>query len=239
MAHPAPPVLTVVQQRPGKPPQGDITMRATTCPPTLTRIDRTPQGCSPQGRTPRAAAIPLAILLLAAGCEAPKPATFYLAPEAAGRHDTTLLVTAVRNDTGKPVPQPILDRTGARLASRLGERGLTVMHEPPAGAGDYLVIDPHMVRYEAGDAFGRWLGFGAGAAICALRVEAADGRTGQHLGDGAVTQSIQGGGLYSLGAGDYIVDRCADALAAGIADRLAPPIPAPSGATTPAKATSP
>ena len=162
-----------------------------------------------------------ALALLLAACETPKPATFYLAPQAEGRNYGELVVTPVRNETGKPVPQEILDRTGQRLSRQLTARGLSVAPAAPvAPTADYLVIDPRMVTYEAGSAFGRWIGFGAGTAICSLRIEAADGRTGQHIGDGSVTQSIQGGGLYSIGAGDYIVDRCADAIAAGIADRL-------------------
>jgi len=169
-----------------------------------------------------AATLPLvALALLLTACETPKPATFYLGPQAEGRRYSELVVTPVRNETGKPVPQEILDRTGKRLSTQLAARGLSVLPAPPAAqAADYLVIDPRMVTYDAGSVVGRWIGFGAGTAICSLRIEAADGRTGQHVGDGSVTQSIQGGGLYSIGAGDYIVDRCADAVAAGIADRL-------------------
>ncbi len=178
------------------------------------------------GATPTAMAFlvrSLAVIaaLLSAACTTPEKVSVFLTPETSGHTYSQLVVTSVRNDTGQPVPMAILDRTGDRLASQLAQSGFGVSRAAPVGSGqDFLTIDPHMVAYEAGSAAGRWIGFGAGAAICSVRIEATDGLTGKHAGDATVSQSIQGGGLYSIGAGDYIVDRCADALAAGIAAKL-------------------
>ena len=99
-----------------------------------------------------------------------------------------------------------------------------MMPTKPGGAeGEYLLLNAKMERYEGGSVFGRWIGFGQGAAVCALKVDIIDGRSGNKVGDVAATQTIKGGGLYSIGAENYIVDRCADSIASGISEKLSKP----------------
>jgi hypothetical protein len=165
--------------------------------------------------------------LVLAGCAAPEKPVMYVEPEAATKPYSMLVLAEVKNNTGADVPDEILQRTAQRLANSLRESGYTVSATKPAGdAQEYLLLDAKMLRYEGGSTFGRWIGFGAGTAVCGLEVGLIDGRTGRTVGDMAATQKIEGGGLYSLGAGNYIVDHCADSVASGIAEKIAKPMSA-------------
>ena len=164
------------------------------------------------------------IVLFLAGCATPEKPVMYVEPEAAAKPYAVLVLAEVKNNTGAEIPQEILQRTATRLATALSENGYTVSTtKPTADAQEYLVLDAKMLHYEGGSTLGRWIGFGAGTAVCGLEVGLIDGRTGRAVGDLAATRKIEGGGLYSLGAGNYIVDQCADSVASGIAEKIAKP----------------
>lgn len=161
------------------------------------------------------------LLFIMGGCAAPEKPIVYLAPEAEAKDYKLLVLKPISNDTKAEMSDELLDRTESNLKDKLEENGFIVKAEHQAsGDEDFLILNARMLRYEGGDAFGRWIGFGAGAATCSLYVDLIDGRTGQDLGDVASTQSIQAGGLYTIGAENYIVDRCAHSVADGIAEKL-------------------
>ena len=180
--------------------------------------------CLPSGRHSGGfAAVLIAGALSLGGCSGPAKPLVYVDPAAASQGYSMVVVADVKNGAASAVPAELLDRTGKRLGQQLQERGFSVRaDQAPAGTQDYLLVNPTMQRYEGGNAIGRWFGFGAGAATCTLQVELLDGQSGKKVGDVAATQTIESGGLYSIGAGNYIVDRCADSVASGIAEKLPP-----------------
>ncbi len=162
-------------------------------------------------------------LLLLSACAAPEKPLAYVEPAAASRHYAVAIVSPLEKGTSAEVPAALMERTTTRLSQQLEELGFTVpAGQTDAGAQDYILVKPTLERYSGGSAFGRWLGFGAGTATCTLRVELIDGRSKKRVGDVAATQTIDSGGFFTIGAENYIVDRCADVVAKGIAEKLRP-----------------
>ena len=168
------------------------------------------------------AAITLSLLLIT-GCAAPETPTTFVEPEALAKAYAALIVPDVRNSTGAELSKQLLDRTTRRLREKLVEHGFTVQREADVDeTQDYLILDSEMVRYAGGDVMGRWIGFGAGAASCSLYINLVDGRSGKDVGDVVSTQTLESGGLFTVGAEDYIVDWCAEAAADGVVGELRP-----------------
>lgn len=162
-------------------------------------------------------------LLLITGCAAPERPTTFVEPEALAKAYAALIVPDVRKSTGTELSKQLLDRTTRRLREKLVEHGFTVQREADVDeTQDYLILDSEMVRYAGGDVMGRWIGFGAGAASCSLYINLVDGRSGKDVGDVVSTQTLESGGLFTVGAEDYIVDWCAEAAADGVAGELRP-----------------
>jgi hypothetical protein len=157
-------------------------------------------------------AISAVLLLLFSGCAAPNKPISFIEQEAAKKNYTALVLKGIQNSTGKELAQELVQRTTHRLRAKLIAKGVRVVNEPR----DYLILDAKLVRYEGGDAFGRWIGFGAGRAVCSVFVDLIDGRSGKDVGDVISTHTLESGGLFSAGAENYIVDWCADGAAEGI-----------------------
>jgi hypothetical protein len=161
------------------------------------------------------------LLILLSGCAAPDKPISFIEPEAAKKNYAALVLKGIQNSTGKELAQELLQRTANRLREKLIAMGARVVNERPSAASrDFLILDAKLVRYEGGDAFGRWIGFGAGRAVCSVFVDLIDGRSGKDVGDVISTQTIETGGLFSAGAENYIVDWCADGAADGIMREL-------------------
>jgi len=168
-------------------------------------------------------AITLSLFLLG-GCEHAKPVIF-VEPQAAAKAYPLLVVADVQADPGVKIPADLLKHTKDRLITKFREAGFTVAAEKPSDPKqDFLLLDPKIHRYEAGSVLGRWLvGFGVGAATCALEVEITDGLSGAKAGDAAITETEQAGGLLSIGAEEYIVDRSVDSITKGISEKISKP----------------
>ena len=169
-----------------------------------------------------AAIVLTAAALSLGGCTPEKP-LIYVDPAAASQGYRVLVVGDVKNGDTSEAPAELLARTGQRLGEQLKERGFSVQSgQPLEGTQDYLVVVATMQQYEEGSVLGRWVAPGTSGAKCRLQVELLDGRSGKKVADAVSSQVIAGGGLFSIGAGDYIVDRCADSVANGIAEKLFP-----------------
>lgn len=162
-------------------------------------------------------------LLFLSACAAAQKPLAYVEPAAVSRHYAVAIVSPVQKGTSAEVPAALMERTTTRLSQQLQQLGFSVPSGPIyAGTQDYILVKPTLEKYSGGSAFGRWLGFGAGTATCTLRVELIDGQSKKRVGDVAATQTIDSGGLFTIGAENYIVDRCADVVAKGIAEKLRP-----------------
>lgn len=174
-----------------------------------------------RGFPPIRFAIAAVLLVLLSGCAAPDKPISFIEPEAAKKNYAALVLKGIQNSTGKELSQDLIRRTTSRLREKLIAQGARVVAEPTSVASrDYLMLDAKLVRYEGGDAFGRWIGFGAGRAVCSVFVDLIDGQSGKDVGDVISTQTLETGGLFSAGAENYIVDWCADGAADGILREL-------------------
>ena len=107
-----------------------------------------------------------------------------------------------------------------KIRARLEERGIALAAEP--GADGAVVVDGRLSSYAYGDAFERWVVPGAGTTECLVQGELRDGRTGSKLGVVLSDRTVSSGGLYSAGAGSWILDTVATDIADAIAAQMKP-----------------
>jgi len=79
-----------------------------------------------------------------------------------------------------------------------------------------LILKPDLVDYGAGSALSRWAAPGAGKSRCVVRSALIDKQSGQAIGEILTIKEVSAGGLYSVGAKEYILE----AAAADMADKL-------------------
>jgi hypothetical protein len=119
----------------------------------------------------------------------------------------------VENATGKDLTVRADRIFNEYMMKSLRERDIlhTSADEPAT-----FVLKTKLIEYEEGSAAGRWLLPGLGTTICTVYAELLDKQTGAVKGSLTSRQTVSVGGLYSVGAENYICERCADEILAKI-----------------------
>lgn len=150
-----------------------------------------------------------------AGCGATRfdaqlPETFSM------KQGQTLEFPPIENVTGKTLEIPADQVFNEYMGNLLKERKL--LNLTPQSAP--MVLKTKLIEYEPGSAFGRWLLPGVGTTICTVHAELLDKKTGALIGRLESRQTVSFGGLYSVGAENYICKRAADDLIGELDKRL-------------------
>jgi len=158
----------------------------------------------------------LTLLLVLTGCAAPRP--LYKEPGVSFQGYRTVEVTPVVNETGKVFDS--FDVPGAlteNLKNKLKDKGFAV------NGGDreakVLVIKWSLMTYEPGSALARWVLPGTGVTKCTVKVAVADKETGKTMSEFVESESVGGGGLYTIGMDRRILGSVAGKVADDL-DRL-------------------
>lgn len=107
-----------------------------------------------------------------------------------------------------------------KIRSRLSERGIALAEE--ASADGAVLLDGRLSSYAYGSAFERWVVPGQGTTECLVQGELRDAKTEAKLGVVLSHRTVSGGGLYSAGAGTWILDTVATDIADAIAAQMKP-----------------
>jgi hypothetical protein len=119
---------------------------------------------------------------------------------------------------------PVSDSTGivhesdisGRLTELLIENIEATGYLQKPGANEdvpVITLQARITDYEAGSAVARWAMPGAGKAKCVIRTALIDKQTGQEIGEILTIKEVLAGGLYSVGAEDYILEDAAEEIA--------------------------
>jgi hypothetical protein len=117
----------------------------------------------------------------------------------------------IENSTGHELTVRVDQIFNDYMMKRLREREIlhTSVDQPAT-----FVLKTKLIEYEEGSAAGRWLLPGLGTTICTVYAELLDKQTGAVKGSLTSRQTVSVGGLYSVGAENYICERCADEIVA-------------------------
>ena len=111
----------------------------------------------------------------------------------------------------------VIDQITNTVRTELTRAGLGI-HQPVKGQETGNIgIRISLVQYQPGNVGGRWAGLGGGAALCIIRANILDGASGKVISDIIVAEQVEGGGLFSIGAGKYVPTRAARKIAGELA----------------------
>ena len=133
------------------------------------------------------------------------------------------------SDTRKIALYPVAIATGTKnrldvsgkitntIRTELTKAGLSIVEPVEGRKTENIGIQISLVHYQPGDVGGRWIGLGGGAAICIIRANIIDETSKRIIGDIIVTELVDGGGLFGIGAEKYVSERAARKMAEQLA----------------------
>ena len=130
-----------------------------------------------------------------------------------------LAVAPASNDTGQTYELDISAVFTDDLTSALRSRGYTVL-DPNTAPADTVIVQCSFVSYAPGNAFQRWLMPGLGPTDATVKTSLVNKSTGSVLGIMLTEKRETGGGLLSVGAYKYILDRVANEVAEVIDNKI-------------------
>ena len=78
---------------------------------------------------------------------------------------------------------------------------------------EVLIVESDLMVYVLGSAFKRWLAPGAGKTQCTIKSRLLDKLTNQLVAETVAAKEIGAGGLYSVGAEEWILEEAASEIA--------------------------
>lgn len=125
---------------------------------------------------------------------------------------TTVIFTAVTNDTGQHYEYDAASAITTTLREKLQAGGIILLDSQDGAGGNAILMNNSLVSYEVGSAADRWALTG-GATICSVRTTLFDAATHKLLGEIISTRIVDSGGLFSVGAYKYVPGQVAEEIA--------------------------
>ena len=159
----------------------------------------------------------LFLLLFLCGCVAAKPMVSMEEGASLKTYKVFQVAPAI-NETGETFEFDVTGELTNKVKLRLTEKGYKV--EEVSASEGVLVIKNSLMDYEAGNAAGRWLAPGVGVTQATVKTSLIDKTTGTIIGEMVTSESVSGGGLFSVGAYKQILDTIAKGIANEIDTRM-------------------
>jgi hypothetical protein len=159
----------------------------------------------------------LFLLLFLCGCVAAKPMVSMEEGAFLKTYKVFQVAPAI-NETGETFEFDVTGELTNKVKLRLTEKGYKV--EEVSASEGVLVIKNSLMDYEAGNAAGRWLAPGVGVTQATVKTSLIDKTTGTIIGEMVTSESVSGGGLFSVGAYKQILDTIAKGIANEIDTRM-------------------
>lgn len=109
------------------------------------------------------------------------------------------LAAAVSDESGTQIPEQRLQEIHRAVEDTLAAHQLLAQQPGQIPAHGVLEAKISVTSFRTGDALGRWIGFGAGAAKCTLRARLLDSETSEAVAEIIDTKVVDTGGFYTLG----------------------------------------
>jgi hypothetical protein len=158
------------------------------------------------------------VSLLVFGCAGSSPAVRMESAEPLRKY-RIFEVAPVSNETGKTFAFDIAEEFENQIRSQLESKGYIVAADP-GGTDDALIIRCSITSYEPGSAFARWLAPGAGKTQATVLTSMVDKRTGSAVGEMLSADAVGAGGLYTIGADRWILEKIAKGVVEKIEERM-------------------
>ena len=128
---------------------------------------------------------------------------------------TVFVTLPVTNDTGKTFKVDVTSLITSHMIETLKKEKLIVINSPDT-AQNSITIKSRLTEYNEGSVSGRWLLPGAGATRCTVRSILSDDVSGEILGEIISSSIVESGGLFSVGAENYVPKSVAKDIAKAI-----------------------
>lgn len=157
------------------------------------------------------------LLLFLGGCVAAQPMVSMEEGASLKTYKVFEVIPAI-NETGETFEFDVTGELTNKVKLRLSDLGYKV-EEVNLSEG-VLVIKNSLMDYEAGNAAGRWLAPGVGVTQATVKTSLIDKTTGTIIGEMVTSESVSGGGLFSVGAYKQILDTIAKGIVNEIDTRM-------------------
>lgn len=121
-------------------------------------------------------------------------------------------ISPVENKTGQTFEEDIPSKLTKLLNDQFKEEGLNIANET-SDPSEVLIVESDLIVYVMGSAFKRWLAPGAGKTQCTIKSRLLDKLTNQLVAETVAAKEIGAGGLYSVGAEEWILEESASEIA--------------------------
>jgi hypothetical protein len=121
-------------------------------------------------------------------------------------------IRPVENKTGQSFEEDIPSKLTELLKAQFKEEGLNIPNEA-SDPSEVLIVESDLMLYVLGSAFKRWLAPGAGKTQCTLKSRLLDKLTNQLVAETVAAKEVGAGGLYSVGAEEWILEEAASEIA--------------------------
>jgi len=153
------------------------------------------------------------------GCAAAGKPMVWKDPDAQISKNTPFEIRPVENKTGKNFEKNIASILTTHLKEQFKEKSLKVVDNASSMPAGYFV-ESDLLVYVEGSAFKRWLAPGAGKTQCTLKTRLIDKSTNKMVLEVVVAKEVGAGGLYSVGAENWILKDAASDVADEIAKAI-------------------
>lgn len=132
---------------------------------------------------------------------------------------SSFIIMPVENKTGQIFEQDIPAMLTAQLKEQFEKKSLSLVEDDTDSAG-VITVEGDLTLYVGGNAFKRWLAPGAGKTQCTLETRLYDKSNGQLVAEIVAAKEVSAGGLYSVGADEWILKDTASTIAKEVVEKI-------------------
>ena len=144
----------------------------------------------------------------------------WIAKGASLRQRSIAMAEPAHDGSGQQLSDGFLSDFAAEIRTKLRERGLEVLPQDALPHPDSIKVQVTVTKFAPGSALERWAAPGMGSTVCIARATISESLTGKIIGEILSWRDVSAGGLFSVGAKEYIPPATADSIADALADEV-------------------
>lgn len=125
----------------------------------------------------------------------------------------TVIMSRATDATGTVLMPEFLDQITTTMTETLEKSGIKVLPARTPQSRNAIGLDVIITKFNPGSAGARWLAPGMGATVCIIRATLTDLDTARVLGEIVAWRHLAAGGLFSVGADQYVPRQTAESVA--------------------------
>jgi len=117
----------------------------------------------------------------------------------------------VKDNNKRKLPAGFLEHQRTIIKKKLQSAGVRIVPAAEDSKSTVIKLIPVVTKYEPGSVGDRWIAPGMGVTICIMRMTLFRGK--EVIGEIISWQQVAGGGLFSIGADEYVPEETAKEIA--------------------------